>query len=321
MNTQTPIIRAKNVVKSWGKTPVLTDMTVDFQPGITGFLGSNGAGKTTFMSLVLGVDQRDSGELSVFGADPDTAGPEVRALIGYSPEHHHLPPEVQAYDFVKHMAQLHGLAQHASTERASDALWLVGLGEERMRPMGTMSTGQRQRVKLAAAIAHDPNLVLLDEPTDGLDPVQRDDMLDLIKRIGNLYKINIVLSSHLLHEIEQICDHVVIIDSGRVTKAASLDTIGYQQESNLEIEIDGGHDVVAAQLQSFGIEVTRSGSRLRIQDRRPQGCEPHLNDLVRDVVASAQVGLRRMVAHRVTLEDVFIESAITPSIRAEGVSV
>lgn len=320
MDTQTPIIRATNIAKSWGKTPVLTDLTVDFQPGITGFLGSNGAGKTTFMSLVLGIDGRDSGNLQVLGADPDTAGPEVRALIGYSPEHHHLPPDVQAYDFVKHMAQLHGLEQHASTERASDALWLVGLGEERMRPMGTMSTGQRQRVKLAAAIAHDPELVLLDEPTDGLDPVQRDDMLDLIKRIGNLYQINIVLSSHLLQEIEQICDHVVIIDSGRVVKAVSLDTIGHRQDSNLEIELDAGHDQVAAQLTSFGIDVTRSGSRLAVVDRRALGSQPALHDLIRDCVASAQVGLRRMVAHRITLEDVFIESASAPTLTAQGTS-
>ena len=168
-----PVVSARGVVKRYGNTVALAGLDAEIGPGITGLLGSNGAGKTTFISVMLGLRTRDEGELSVLGRDPSTAGIEVRARIGYAPEHHDLPAELAASDFVRHLAEMHLLPRRAAVQRANDALWLVGLGEERFRPVGTMSTGQRQRVKLASAISHDPELVLLDEPTDGLDPMQR----------------------------------------------------------------------------------------------------------------------------------------------------
>ena len=302
------MISANRVVKSFGSTQVLTDVTVDFPHGITGLLGSNGAGKTTLLSLVLGFEPRTGGELTVLGHDPQAAGPEVRARIGYSPEHHHLPEDVQAADLVRHLAQLHGLPQQASTERASDALWLVGLGEERFRPIGTMSTGQRQRVKLAAAIAHDPALVLLDEPTDGLDPVQRDDMLELIHRVGTEYGISIVLSSHLLEEVERICDHVVIISDGIVIRSGNLNQMRGAR-TGVMVELDGGHDLVAETLRSAGLRVEMRGSRLVVDAPEQAEGDPYwIHDYVRDVVAWAEVGLRRLGDQTVSLEDVFLES-------------
>ena len=140
----------------------------------------------------------------------------MRARVGYAPEHHELPADMSAYDLVRHLAEVHGLPRKEAIGRAADVLWQVGLGEERLRPVGTMSTGQRQRVKLAAAIAHDPRLVLLDEPTDGLDPTQRDAMLALIRRIGSEFGMDIVLSSHLLEEVERTCDRAVILVGGEV---------------------------------------------------------------------------------------------------------
>ena len=302
------VISANRVTKSFGSTNVLTDISVDFPAGITGLLGSNGAGKTTLLSLALGFEPRNGGELTVLGHDPQTAGPEVRAQIGYSPEHHHLPADVQAADLVRHMAQLHGLPQQASTERASDALWLVGLGEERFRPIGTMSTGQRQRVKLAAAIAHDPALVLLDEPTDGLDPVQRDDMLELIHRVGNEYGISVVLSSHLLEEVERICDHVVIISNGVVIRSGNIDEMRGDR-TGVMVELDGGHELVAATLRQAGLVVDIVGSRLMVDAPPQPGADPYwIHDYIRDVVAWAQVGMRRLGDQTISLEDVFLES-------------
>ncbi|HAY68627.1 MAG TPA: ABC transporter [Acidimicrobiaceae bacterium] len=302
------VITASGVAKSFGTTSVLSDITVDFPAGITGLLGSNGAGKTTLLSLVLGFEPRDGGNLTVLGHDPQTAGPEIRARIGYSPEHHHLPPDVQAADLVRHLAQLHGLPQQASTERASDALWLVGLGEERFRPIGTMSTGQRQRVKLAAAIAHDPELVLLDEPTDGLDPVQRDIMLELIHRVGTEYGISMVLSSHLLEEVERICDHVVIIANGVVIRSGNINEMRGGR-TGVMVELDDGHELVAETLRKAGLIVNIVGSRLMVDAPPQPDADPYwIHDYIRDVVVWADVGLRRLGDQTTSLEDVFLES-------------
>ena len=302
------VITASGVAKSFGTTSVLSDITVDFPAGITGLLGSNGAGKTTLLSLVLGFEPRNGGNLTVLGHDPQTAGPEIRARIGYSPEHHHLPPDVQAADLVRHLAQLHGLPQQASTERASDALWLVGLGEERFRPIGTMSTGQRQRVKLAAAIAHDPELVLLDEPTDGLDPVQRDIMLELIHRVGTEYGISMVLSSHLLEEVERICDHVVIIANGVVIRSGNINEMRGGR-TGVMVELDDGHKLVAETLRKAGLIVNIVGSRLMVDAPPQPDADPYwIHDYIRDVVVWADVGLRRLGDQTTSLEDVFLES-------------
>lgn len=298
------VITANGVAKHWGTKVALERIDATIGHGITGLLGSNGAGKTTFISLVLGLHERSAGSLSVLGHDPRTEGAAIRGEIGYAPEHHHLPPDVQAADLVRHLAQLHGLPSRAATERASDALWQVGLGEERFRPIGTMSTGQRQRVKLAAAIAHDPRLVLLDEPTDGLDPVQRDDMLQLIRRIGSDFGIDIVLSSHLLDEVDRICDNVVIIADGRVAVAGSLDTLR-GDVTGLLVEVDDRAEDVAAALRRAGCQVDVDGSRMTITG------DGDLHDLARDAVVEAGVGLRRLVDRQVTLEDVFLDANTT----------
>jgi ABC-2 type transport system ATP-binding protein len=299
--SDSPVIAARGVAKHWGPTVALSSIDLDIGHGVTGLLGSNGAGKTTFIRMVLGLHKRTAGTLSVLGADPETNGASVRAHIGYAPEHHNLPPDVQAADLVRHLAQIHGLPRRAATERASDALWQVGLGEERFRPIGTMSTGQRQRVKLAGAIAHDPKLVLLDEPTDGLDPVQREDMLALIRRIGHDFGIDIVLSSHLLGEVDRICDTVVIIGGGRVTRQGALSSLR-GDVTGLELEVDDGVETVAAWLRQAGCTVAVDGRRLSLTG------PGSLHDLARDAVVAAGVGLHRLGDRRVTLEQVYLEA-------------
>ena len=293
------VVSARGVVKRYGHTVALEGLDAEIGPGITGLLGSNGAGKTTFLSLVLGLRTRDAGELRVLGEDPAAAGLAVRARIGYAPEHHDLAAELTASDLVRHLAEMHLLPRRAAVQRANDALWLVGLGEERFRAVGTMSTGQRQRVKLAAAIAHDPELVLLDEPTDGLDPVQRGEMLDLIRRVGTEFGMHILISSHHLEEVERICDAVVIIEGGAVVHAGRLADLRHGPEGLL-VEVDERADELAALLASRGIEVSPGPGGVLMLGGSPD------HDAVRDAVADLGVGLRRLAARGRTLEDVYL---------------
>jgi ABC-2 type transport system ATP-binding protein len=294
-----PVISARGVTKRFGSTIALSGLTAEIGPGITGLLGSNGAGKTTFMSLVLGLRSRDDGDLTVLGHDPATAGIEMRARIGFAPEHHELPAELAATDFVRHLAEMHLLPRRSAVQRANDALWLVGLGEERFRPVATMSTGQRQRVKLAAAIAHDPELVLLDEPTDGLDPIQRTTMLDLIRRIGSEFGLHIVVSSHHLEEVERICDAVVIVEGGEVVRAGSLADVRSGPEG-LVVEVDERADELARALTAAGFDATAEGVLVLLAPA------DGLHDAVRDAVADLGLGLRRLAPRGRTLEDVYM---------------
>jgi ABC-2 type transport system ATP-binding protein len=293
------VIAARDVTKRYGSTVALSGLTAEIGAGITGLLGSNGAGKTTFMSLVLGLRPRDEGELSVLGHDPATAGIEMRARIGFAPEHHELPSELAATDFVRHLAEMHLLPRSAAVQRANDALWLVGLGEERFRPVGTMSTGQRQRVKLAAAIAHDPELVLLDEPTDGLDPIQRTSMLDLIRRIGTEFGLHILISSHHLEEVERICDAVVIVEGGVVVRAGALADVRRGPEG-LVVEVDERAEDLARALSAAGFAARVEDETLFLDPA------DGLHDAVRDAVAELGLGLRRLEPRGRSLEDVYM---------------
>jgi ABC-2 type transport system ATP-binding protein len=299
------VVDATDLVKRWGATPVLERASFTIGHGVTGLLGSNGAGKTTMLGMILGLHHPDDGTLSVLGLDPAHSGAKVRERIGYSPEHHLLPPDIPAHDLVRHLAEIHGLPRREATARASDALYQVGLGEERFRPIGTMSTGQRQRVKLATAISHDPALVLLDEPTDGLDPLQRDHMLALIRRVGSEFGIDIILSSHLLEEVERVCDAAVILSGGSVVAAGRLDQLT-GATGGLVVELDDHVDQVVRSLRERGLQVAIDGHRLDVTHRNGSG-DLDLHDVVRDAVASAGAGIRTLSPTRLSLEDVFLE--------------
>jgi ABC-2 type transport system ATP-binding protein len=300
----TSIVRAEGVAKRWGSTPALVGASFEIGPGITGLLGANGAGKTTLLGLMLGMHRPDAGRLEVLGRDPWTLGPEVRARVGYAPEHDALPEDVRAHDVVRHFAEVHGLPRREAQTRASDALWEVGLGEERFRAVGTMSTGQRQRVKLALAIAHDPEVVLLDEPTNGLDPVQRDQMLQLIRRIGHDLGLNVILSSHLLEEVERVSDSVVIIDQGRTVRSGRLADLRGVDRAELLVELADpppAADRAVAALAERGVAAVVDGPLIVVALEGDV-----VFDVVRDVLADQSLSVRRLHRRTASLEDVFL---------------
>ncbi|QBI21353.1 ABC transporter ATP-binding protein [Egibacter rhizosphaerae] len=297
-------LRAEHVSKAFGPVAAVTDVTLTIGHGITGLLGPNGAGKTTFLSLVLGLQRPDAGELQVLGLRPEEAGPHIRARLGYGPEHDAFPPDVGAEDFVRHLARLHGLPPRDAAGRAAEALRWTGLGEEVRRPLGTLSTGQRQRVMLAQAVVHDPELVLLDEPTSGLDPLQRDEMLDLIRRVGTDLGRDVVLSSHLLHEVERVADGVVILDEGRVVAEHRLDG-GHAEHDELLLEVEGPVDALVPHLREAGLRVTGEGSsRLLVT-----AADDTAVDAVRDALADCGVGIRRLERVPVGLQELYAEAA------------
>ena len=310
----TEVVSATGLVKRWGATTALAGADVEVGPGITGLLGSNGAGKTTLIGMLLGLHAPDAGTLQVLGLDPTRAGSEVRARVGYAPEHDALPGDVRAHDLVRHLAEVHGLPRREAVSRASDALWHVGLGEERFRPVGTMSTGQRQRVKLAAAFVHDPALLLLDEPTNGLDPVQRDEMLALVRRIGTEFGIDVVLSSHLLEEVERVCDAVVILADGVVAASGTLESLR-TGEDVVVVDVVGDPGPLAGALRSHAaLEVV--GSRVTVALPADHTAIGDAYDAIRDAAVAAATPLRRLQRRRATLEEVFLAAstggAVTP---------
>jgi ABC-2 type transport system ATP-binding protein len=302
------VITASGLTMQFGSHRALDSLDLTVVRGVTGLVGANGAGKTTFMSIVLGLRSATSGQVTVLGLDPSEYGPELRARIGYGPERNVFPDEMPASDYVKHLAEVRGMPKDEARGRASDALWLVGLGEERFRALGTMSSGQRQRVKLAQAIAADPALVLLDEPTDGLDPVQREEMLDLIRQISAEYDIDVLLSSHLLEEVEKICDNVVALDAGRLVASGSLaDLVGDDEGVILElVAVDDrpeAIDDVVADLVARGLTVHAAGpiGRYEVIGTDADALADHLRDAVAD--AGARIG--RIAQRRRRLEDLF----------------
>lgn len=290
----------------FSSTRALDQLDVSIPTGVTGLVGANGAGKTTLISLALGLLKPTTGSISVLGLDPDSNGPELRAMIGYGPERNVFPDDLRAYDFVRHLAEVKGLPRDEARSRASDSLYLVGLGEERFRALGTMSTGQRQRVKLAQAIAADPRLIVLDEPTDGLDPVQRDEMLNIIVQVQRDFGIDVMLSSHVLEEVERVCDHVVALAEGRLVAQGSMAELA-GASGGIELELvelpdrPTSIDDVAASMSAAGVGVRRSGTTLSVVGLP----DDDLFDLAARSVAEAGARIRTLGQHRRTLDDIF----------------
>jgi ABC-2 type transport system ATP-binding protein len=307
------LIATQSLTKRYGSVTALADLTVSVEPGIVGLVGANGAGKSTFIKIVLGLLAPTSGQVRVLGLDPTTDTAAVRARVGYMPEHDCLPPDLSAAEFVTHMGRMSGLPRTAARERASEALRHVGLYEERYRQIGGYSTGMKQRVKLAQALVHDPDLLLLDEPTNGLDPAGRDAMLGLIQRIGSDFGISVLVCSHLLGEVERICDSLIAIDGGRLLRSAQLTEMTASTDV-LTIEVSEGADELAARLGQLGLPVRREGRLLHValaEAEKAGFSADHTYHLILTAVAELDLPLHRLDQQRHRVAELFASRELT----------
>ena len=282
----------------------LDALSVEIDEGVIGLVGANGAGKSTLIKILLGLLEPTDGEATVLDLNTATDGARIRELVGYMPEHDCLPTDVSATEFVSHMARVSGLPAGAARERTADVLRHVGLYEERYRPIGGYSTGMKQRVKLAQALVHDPRILFLDEPTNGLDPSGRDEMLGLIERIGRDFGITVVVASHLLGEIERVAGWLVAIDAGRLLRTAPL-TSFTERTGQLVVETEEAADQLAERLTARGLIATATGRTMLVEIASAGSGEFDVFDAVRDEAVALGLPLVRIEHRRHQLEDLF----------------
>ena len=300
----TPLIATESLTKRYANGVVaLSELTVGVEPGIIGLVGANGAGKSTLIKILLGLLPPTAGRVQVLGLDPGTQAEKVRARVGYMPEHDCLPPDLAASEFVTHMARISGLPATAARERASETLRHVGLYEERYRQIGGYSTGMKQRVKLAQALVHDPDLLLLDEPTNGLDPAGREAMLGLIHRIGTEFGIAVLVCSHLLGEVERICDSLVAIDAGKLLRADRISAMTTARDVLL-VEVAEGTEDLLARLTALGLEVSLSGRSVQVVLR-----DDSTYDSILGAVAELDLPLHSLDQRRHRVAELFTREA------------
>ncbi|MGD0199373.1 MAG: ABC transporter ATP-binding protein [Bryobacteraceae bacterium] len=299
-----PVIELDGLVVRFGQRTILDSLNGSLTGRAIGLLGPNGAGKSTLINTLLGFYRPARGTARVFGHDIRTGLRQVRSLIGYMPENDSYIGEMSAVEFVRYMAELSGLPPGAAIERAHEALFYVGLGEARYRKLREYSLGMRQLAKLAQAIVHGPRLLFLDEPTNGLDPPARQRMIRLIRDVrerGNLY---LLLCSHLLRDVEETCEEVLILKQGRIVHYANLEEERKLNRRFLELETDGEGGPFADGLRRLGCECAVTGDR-RVKMVLTEGVE--IRDLYR-VASERGLTIRRLSYKRDSLEDIFLKA-------------
>jgi ABC-2 type transport system ATP-binding protein len=296
------LLRVTGLTKRYPSVIALDDLTLDLPRGRIGLVGANGAGKSTMFRLLLGLAHPTSGRVEVCGIDVAKDPIEVRSRLGYMPEHDCLPLDQTAADVVSTFGELSGLPARAARQRASDILDLVGLDEARFRPIGGFSTGMRQRTKLAQALVGDPELVLLDEPTAGLDPLGREEMLALVSRLGS-FGISVLMATHLLDDVQQVCDHVVMIDGGKLVVSGATESL-LERTGIVTVDVGTRRDELVAGL-------TRAGLRSAVEEGVVEVAVDgdHHMDQVRDVIADLGLPLYRLSTRLTSLDEVFLRRA------------
>ncbi len=292
------LLTAENLTKHYKDVVALNDVSFGISDGITGILGENGAGKSTAIKIFLGLLQPTSGTAMVLGENASESV-AVRSRLGYMPEHDCLPTTVTAAEFLTHMAEVSGLPPSRARTRAADTLRHAGLFEERYRAMGGYSTGMKQRVKLAQALVHDPTMVFLDEPTAGLDPGGREEMLELVRKTHREFGISILLSSHLMADVERTCDRIIVLQGGQVVQSGEVEHFTKDTET-VFIEVDTNREALVLALEKRGVVVTADGHGLYIE-----GPDESVYDHVRDALVEAEAPLRRMAHRRRALTELF----------------
>jgi ABC-2 type transport system ATP-binding protein len=299
-----PAIELDGLTVKLGGRPILIDLHASLGGRAIGLLGPNGAGKTTLLRTMLGFFPATSGTANVLGHSLEKEGKRLRSEVGYMPENDSFVADMTAVHFVRLMAELSGLPSEPALERAHETLFYVGLGEARYRKLGTFSTGMKQMVKLAQALVHGPRLLMLDEPTNGLDPPARKRMLDLVTDIRDRGETYILLSSHLLRDVESVCDEVLILKDGKIAASCDLEAERSANRSFVEVELQTPHEGFVDELKTLGCELAvHEGSRFKLVLPSAK--------TVRDLYVIADrlgVGIRHLDLKRDSLQDIFLRA-------------
>ncbi len=294
------IIATENLTKMYGPHVALDEMSLKINSGATALLGPNGAGKSTMIKTLLGLIQLTSGEGEVLGYNIRTEGDSIRQRIGYMPEYDCLTPEMNAIHQVKYCGELTGMNTNVAMQRAHEVLEYVGLRDQRYREISSFSTGMMQATKLACAIIHDPELLICDEPTNGLDTKARGFMLDTLFQVVKQGNRSILMSSHLMDDVEKICDRIVMIHKGKLIAQGKIEDLK-AIDREIEIWVWGGASRMEAALNDAGLTPRRTGRVMRVvrQDETTY-------DLVLELAAKSKVQIRRMEDYEPSLEDLFL---------------
>jgi ABC-2 type transport system ATP-binding protein len=298
------VIELDNLNVRFGQRDILKELRCSMSGRAIGLLGPNGAGKSTLINTLLGFYRPVAGTARVFGHDIRTETRQIRALTGYMPETDCFIASMTAVNFIRMMAELSGLPSEAALERAHEALFYVGLGEARYRRLGTYSLGMKQLAKLAQAIAHGPRLVVLDEPTNGLDPPARQRMIRLIREMRDTNEVSILISSHLLRDVEETCEEVLILKEGRQVHYANLEEERRANRRFLELETVGGDDGFADAVTALGCECALTSAH-RMKMVLPESFA--IRELYR-LAGERNIQIRRMSYRRDSLEDIFLKA-------------